>query len=345
MSRRAVDGIAAYAGAHVHLPALMFSAVPVDRIKATSRCRTTPRNAGRSTYTTRKLSKLASNLLINYSSLPLARGDAVASSSASPVSPTRHGSRSACSLHGSPITGWPTVVVLVAFLSGNIMLSLGVLGGIHRPARAGEFAARAIPGLRGNWVNGSAGGEPANERAPRLLVAFVAGNVSLQLLAAKLVRTPPRCRLRARSRWRLLLGIVLHWPRPGSWSGAKCTALSAQPPPTRRTRCSSRWSWCSPGSARRSRRRTWRAGCSGPSGSCCACSAKSGRGAGSMTSWIALALLPAVQPSGAVILQGLITLRRQYVARMAPPCRRGCWPSTMLAVRGFGVGGSTSPQP
>jgi hypothetical protein len=31
-------------------------------------------------------------------------------------------------LHGSPISGWPTVVVLVTFLSGNIMLCLGVLG-------------------------------------------------------------------------------------------------------------------------------------------------------------------------------------------------------------------------
>ena len=69
MSRRAVDSIAAYAVAHVYLPALMFSAVPVDRISNIA-VPHHPRSAGQSTYTTRKLVKLASNLLINYSSMP-----------------------------------------------------------------------------------------------------------------------------------------------------------------------------------------------------------------------------------------------------------------------------------
>ncbi len=127
MSRRAVDGIAAYAGAHVYLPALMFSAVPVDRISNIP-VPHHPRNAGRSTYTTRKLLKLASNLLINYSSLPLRAVTlwgffvSIASVAYAAWIAIR------VFLHGSPITGWPTVVVLVAFLSGNIMLSLGVLG-------------------------------------------------------------------------------------------------------------------------------------------------------------------------------------------------------------------------
>jgi undecaprenyl-phosphate 4-deoxy-4-formamido-L-arabinose transferase len=127
MSRRAVDSMASYAGAHIYLPALMFSAVPTDRISNIA----VPhhaRGAGQSTYTTRKLFKLASNLLINYSSLPLRAVTlwgffvSIASVAYAAWIALR------VFLHGSPISGWPTVVVLVAFLSGNIMLCLGVLG-------------------------------------------------------------------------------------------------------------------------------------------------------------------------------------------------------------------------
>lgn len=127
MSRRAVDSIASYAGTHIYLPALMFSAVPADRISNIP----VPhhvRGAGQSTYTTRKLLKLASNLLINYSSLPLRAVSlwgffvSIASVAYAMWIAFR------VLLHGSPISGWPTVVVLVAFLSGNIMLCLGVLG-------------------------------------------------------------------------------------------------------------------------------------------------------------------------------------------------------------------------
>ena len=127
MSRRAVDSITAYAGAHVYLPALMFSAVPVDRISNIP----VPhhaRGSGQSNYTVRKLFKLASNLLINYSNLPLRAvtlwGFLVS------IASVAYAAWIAIRvlLHGSPISGWPTVVVLVAFLSGNIMLCLGVLG-------------------------------------------------------------------------------------------------------------------------------------------------------------------------------------------------------------------------
>ncbi len=127
MSRRAVDSIAAYAGAHVYLPALMFSAVPVDRISNIA-VPHHPRSAGQSTYTTRKLVKLASNLLINYSSMPLRAVTlwgfvvSIASVAFAAWIAIR------VLVNGSPVSGWPTVVVLVAFLSGNIMLCLGVLG-------------------------------------------------------------------------------------------------------------------------------------------------------------------------------------------------------------------------
>jgi glycosyltransferase involved in cell wall biosynthesis len=127
MSRRAVEAMTAYAGVHVYLPALMFGAVPAERISNLP-VDHHPRRVGGSTYTPRKLLKITSNLLINYSSLPLramtAWGFLV--SMASLVYATWIAAH--VFLHGSPLSGWPTVVVLVSFLSGNIMLCLGVLG-------------------------------------------------------------------------------------------------------------------------------------------------------------------------------------------------------------------------
>jgi glycosyltransferase involved in cell wall biosynthesis len=127
ISRRAVDIMVSYAGTHVYLPALMFTAVPVDRVTNLSVAHHA-RGAGRSTYTTRKLLKLASYLLINHSSLPLRLATlwgfvvSLASLAYAVWVAVR------VLLHGSPITGWPTLAVLVSFLSGNVMLCLGVLG-------------------------------------------------------------------------------------------------------------------------------------------------------------------------------------------------------------------------
>lgn len=127
ISRRAVDIMVSFAGTHVYLPALMLNAVPVDRVVNVP----VPhhqRQAGHSTYTVRKLLKLASYLLINHSSLPLRLatlwGFVVSAASLAYAAwvVVR------VLLHGSPITGWPTLAVLVSFLSGNIMLCLGVLG-------------------------------------------------------------------------------------------------------------------------------------------------------------------------------------------------------------------------
>lgn len=127
MSRRAVDSITAYAGTHVYLPALMFAAVPVDRISNVPVAHHA-RGAGNSTYTLRKLLRLSSYLLINYSRLPLR----VVTVWGFLVSAASLGYAVWIAMRvfveGSPLTGWPTVVVLVAFLSGNIMLCLGVLG-------------------------------------------------------------------------------------------------------------------------------------------------------------------------------------------------------------------------
>lgn len=126
-SRRAVDIITGYAGAHVYLPALMFGAIPADRI-ANVPVAHHERASGRSTYTPRKLLRLASHLLINYSSLPLRL--ATVWGFLVSIGSVAYAAWIALRviLHGSPVTGWPTVVVLVAFLSGNILLCLGVLG-------------------------------------------------------------------------------------------------------------------------------------------------------------------------------------------------------------------------
>ena len=70
MSNRAARAISSYSGAHVYLPALMFNAVPVERI-ANLMVPHHARLAGSSTYTTRKLLRLVSYLLINYSNAPL----------------------------------------------------------------------------------------------------------------------------------------------------------------------------------------------------------------------------------------------------------------------------------
>lgn len=127
MSRRAARAMASYSGAHAYLPALMLGAVPVDRI-----CNIPvahhPRLEGQSQYTLRKLLKLSSYLLVNHSSLPLrfvtAWGTLLSVASlvyaAFVVVDVL--------LNGSAVTGWPTLAVLVSFMSGNILMCMGILG-------------------------------------------------------------------------------------------------------------------------------------------------------------------------------------------------------------------------
>jgi len=127
MTRRALVGISSFSGAHPYMPALMLNAVPVDRITNVTVAHEHSARGG-STYTLSKLVKLASYLLINHSYLPLrfvtAWGFLL----------------SALSLlfavwvllkalfFGSEVSGWPSLAIMVAFLSGNILMCMGILG-------------------------------------------------------------------------------------------------------------------------------------------------------------------------------------------------------------------------
>jgi hypothetical protein len=142
MSRRAARGISAYSGAQAYLPALMFGAVPLDRI-----CNIDvshhARADGKSQYTLRKLLKLSSYLVVNHSSLPLrfvtAWGIVLSVASLAYALYIVVG----VLLNGSSVTGWPTLVVLVSFMSGNILMCIGILGEyvgrmVSESARSGQ---------------------------------------------------------------------------------------------------------------------------------------------------------------------------------------------------------------
>ena len=346
MSRRAVDSIAAYAGAHVYLPALMFSAGadrpdqqhPGPHHRAARAGAPTPRASCSSSHRTCS------------STIPAcpARGHPVGSSSASPASPTRAGSQSACSCTDRRSPAGRRSWCWSAFLSGNIMLSLGVPRRIHRPARAGEFCARAVPGLRRELrVNGSAGGT-GNERrrATALLVAFVVGNVSAaaargetgQDASAPAALAPVRPGAAARHRPALAAVRFMVW---GEMHSATCSAS-----PTRRTRCSSRWSMVLGPAVRR--------GCHAGEGgridardllaSCCAWSAIRIEVPDPVISWIALALCSLCTVGAQLSFKAYHFAAPRMLPWMALVLFAAAAPSTMLAVRGFGVGGSTSPR-
>jgi undecaprenyl-phosphate 4-deoxy-4-formamido-L-arabinose transferase len=143
MTRRAVEGIASFTGTHVFIPALMLSSVPPDRI-----CNVPfahhPRLVGSGNYTLRKLFKIFSYLIINYSHVPLR------------LVTTWGFILSLASLvyalfivikvliYGSPFSGWPSLAVLISFLSGNVLLCMGILGEyigrlVDENARASQF--------------------------------------------------------------------------------------------------------------------------------------------------------------------------------------------------------------
>lgn len=127
MSRRTLKGITAFTRTHVYIPALMLSATPRDRI-----CNIPvahhPRLVGRSNYTLSKLFKVISYLLINYSRLPLRLVTAwgfflsIASISYAFYIIIE------VLIYGAKVSGWPSLAVLVSFLSGNILLCMGILG-------------------------------------------------------------------------------------------------------------------------------------------------------------------------------------------------------------------------
>ncbi len=127
LSRAAVERLVRYKGAHPHISALLLKSVPAAAVVNLD-VRHDARRIGTSSYSLRKLVKTASFLLINHSYIPLrfmvAWGFFL----------------SALSLlfaawvvvrvlfFADSVQGWPSLAVLVAFLSGNILMALGVVG-------------------------------------------------------------------------------------------------------------------------------------------------------------------------------------------------------------------------
>ena len=127
MSARAAKGISSYTGAQPYLPALMLGSVPLDRICNLDIAHH-QRSDGRSQYTLRKLLKLSSYLVVNHSSIPL-RFVTAWGTLLSLVSVVYAGYVVLEVLvRGSSVSGWPTLVVIVSFMSGNILMCMGILG-------------------------------------------------------------------------------------------------------------------------------------------------------------------------------------------------------------------------
>lgn len=127
MTRRAAEQIGSFTGAHAYLPALMLSSVPPDRI-VNLPVEHHARASGESTYNLRKLVKLFSYLLINHSYLPLrlVTGFGFLLCAAS----FAYGLYVAvvALFGGSGVPGFPTLAILVSFLSGATLLGMGVIG-------------------------------------------------------------------------------------------------------------------------------------------------------------------------------------------------------------------------
>ena len=126
LSRFAVERIVRYKGVHPHIAALLLKSVPMGRI-ANVDVAHAPR-PGKSTYTLGKLLMTGSYLLINHSYIPL-RLMIVWGLALSLLS---MGFAAYVLvyvwLYGSQMPGWPSLAVLVAFLGGNILMALGIVG-------------------------------------------------------------------------------------------------------------------------------------------------------------------------------------------------------------------------
>ncbi|PKO54949.1 MAG: glycosyltransferase [Betaproteobacteria bacterium HGW-Betaproteobacteria-2] len=143
MTRRVVDGMKTYEGSHVYIPALMLEAVPTDRI-CNVPVKHQLRAYGKTNYTLRKLFGLSSYLLINHSRMPLRFVSAwglivsIASMGYALFIVT------SVLLQGTSASGWPSLAVLISFLSGNILFAIGILGEyigrlIEENANAAQF--------------------------------------------------------------------------------------------------------------------------------------------------------------------------------------------------------------
>jgi polyisoprenyl-phosphate glycosyltransferase len=127
MTRATARSLGEFTGAHVYLPALMLSSVPTELI-CNIPVEHHPRHQGRSQYTLAKLVKLTSYLLINHSFLPLR----FVSAWGLLLSLASFGYAIYIAVitlfFGTVVSGFPTLALLVSFLSGNILFCMGILG-------------------------------------------------------------------------------------------------------------------------------------------------------------------------------------------------------------------------
>ena len=120
--------LTAYKGAHPHIAAMLFKSVPHALICNVA-IQHAPRSDGKSSsYSFPKLVKLLSYLVINHSYMPLRFmvGWGVTISLLSMFYALWAVTRVLVGY--SSIPGWTSLVVLMAFFAGNILLALGILG-------------------------------------------------------------------------------------------------------------------------------------------------------------------------------------------------------------------------
>jgi len=120
--------LTAYKGAHPHIAAMLFKTVPHALICNVD-IRHAPREDGKPTsYSLRKLVKILSYLIINHSYMPLRFmvGWGMTISLLSMAYALWVAGRALMGDYSLP--GWASLAVLVSFLSGNILLALGILG-------------------------------------------------------------------------------------------------------------------------------------------------------------------------------------------------------------------------
>jgi len=120
--------LTAYKGAHPHIAAMLFKSVPHALICNVD-IRHAPRCDGKPTsYSLSKLVKVLSYLVINHSYMPLRFmiGWGATISLLSMVYAFYLAVRAL--MGGDTLPGWTSLAVMVSFLSGNILLSLGILG-------------------------------------------------------------------------------------------------------------------------------------------------------------------------------------------------------------------------
>jgi glycosyltransferase involved in cell wall biosynthesis len=116
-----------YQGAHPHITVMLFKLVPHDLILNVDVRHAQRADGKSSTYTLSKLVKILSYLVINHSYLPL-RFMVVWGSIISFFSIAYALWAAGRALMGEPPQGWASLAILISFLSGNILLALGILG-------------------------------------------------------------------------------------------------------------------------------------------------------------------------------------------------------------------------